>query len=262
MWEPVGPLPASVYWRRRCTAVAVAVLLIGAAIWGAAVLLAPRAGADPTGDGTTILAPSNVALTAPDLSAPQLDPSSPAVATPGTTDPAQTASASTAATSEQLRPDVTPGREIPVASPVPVPPTGPVPCTNAMLEVTAEIDRPSYRVGERPVLRLVIVNATDQPCVRDLDPAKQEIVVWSGDGQSRLWSSNDCSPVAGVDLRTMVPAQPVVSAVTWAGKTSAPGCAGPRTVVPAGAYRVMTRLDGDISAPVPFLLNPAQPGPA
>ena len=39
MWEPVGPLPASVYWRRRCTAVAVAVLLIGAAIWGAAVLL-------------------------------------------------------------------------------------------------------------------------------------------------------------------------------------------------------------------------------
>jgi hypothetical protein len=126
-----------------------------------------------------------------------------------------------------------------------------------MLDVTAEIDRPAYRVGERPVLRLVIVNATDQPCVRDLDPAKQEIVVWSGDGRSRLWSSNDCSPVAGVDLRTMVPAQPVVSAVTWTGKTSAPGCAGPRTVVPAGAYRVMTRLDDDISAPVPFLLNPS-----
>jgi len=140
---------------------------------------------------------------------------------------------------------------------VPVPPTGPVPCTNEMLDVTAEIDRPAYRVGERPVLRLVIVNATGRPCVRDLDPARQEIVVWSGDGKSRLWSSNDCSPVAGVDLRTMVPAQPVVSAVTWAGKTSAPGCAGPRTVVPAGAYRVMTRLDDDISAPVPFLLNPA-----
>jgi len=120
MWEPVGPLPASVYWRRRCTAVAVAVLLIGAAVWGAAVLLAPRA-AGSTADGTTILAPSNVALTAPDPSAPQLDPSSPAVATPGTTDPAPTASTSAAATSEQLRPDVTPGRAIPVASPVPVP---------------------------------------------------------------------------------------------------------------------------------------------
>lgn len=240
MWEPVGPLPASVYWRRRCTAVTLAVLLIGAAVWGAAAVLTP-----PT--ATTIPIPTNVALSAPDPSAPQPDPSSPA-GTPGTAEPA-------AATSEQLRPDVTPGRDIPVASPVPVPPTGPEPCTNDMLDVTAEIDRPAYRVGQRPVLRLVIVNATDRPCVRDLDPARQEIVVWSGDGATRLWSSNDCSPVAGVDLRTLVPAQPVVSAVTWAGRTSAPSCAGPRTVVPAGAYRVMTRLDDDISAPVPFLLN-------
>lgn len=263
MWEPVGPLAASVYWRRRFTAVAVAVLLIGAAVWGAAVLLTPPSAGTPT-DRITSLSPSNVALSAPDPSAPQLDPSSPAVA-PGTTDPAPTEPAATgtaATTSEQLRPDVTPGREVPVATPVPVPPTGPVPCTNEMLEVTAEVDRPAYRVGERPVLRLVMVNSTDQPCVRDLDPARQEIVVWSGDGATRLWSSNDCSPVSGVDLRTMVPAQPVVSAVTWAGKTSAPGCAGPRTVVPAGAYRVMTRLDDDISAPVPFLLNPAQSGPA
>jgi hypothetical protein len=263
MWEPVGPLAASVYWRRRFTAVVVAVLLIGAAAWGAAALLAPPAAGTPA-VGTTSLSPSNVALSAPDVatpepSAPQQAPSSPALA-PGTTDPAQTASTSTgpaAATSEQLRPDVTPGREVPVATPVPVPATGPVPCTNEMLDVTAEVDRPAYRVGDRPVLRLVMVNATDQPCVRDLDPAKQEIVVWSGDGATRLWSSNDCSPVSGVDLRTMVPGQPVVSAVTWAGRTSAPGCAGTRTVVPAGAYRVMTRLDDDISAPVPFLLNPA-----
>ncbi|MGI5126279.1 hypothetical protein ACQEVB_05630 [Pseudonocardia sp. CA-107938] len=253
MWEPVGPLPASVYWRRRCTAVAVAVLLIGAAVWGAAVLLGPR-GAGSTADGTTILAPSNVALSAPDPSAPQQGPSSSAVAS-GTTEPASIGSTPAATASEQLRPDVTPGRAIPVATPVPVPATGPVPCTNAMLDVTAEVDRPAYRVGEHPVLRLVMVNATDQPCVRDLDPARQEIVVWSGDGKTRLWSSNDCSPVAGVDLRTMVPAQPVVSAVTWAGKTSVPGCTGPRTVVPAGAYRVMTRLDDDISAPVPFLLG-------
>ncbi|MDN5857421.1 MAG: hypothetical protein L0H84_02255 [Pseudonocardia sp.] len=231
MWEPVGPLPASVYWRRRCTAVAVAILLVGAAGWSAAALLAPSA------HRVTDLTPSNVALAAPDPSAPQLDPSSPAVATPGTADPAPSATPSTS-----------------------VPPTEPVPCTNAMLDVTAEIDRPTYRVGEHPALRLVIVNATDQSCVRDLDPARQEIVVWSGDGATRLWSSNDCSPVSGTDLRTLAPAQPVVSAVTWSGKTSAPGCAGPRTVVPAGAYRVLTRLDDDISAPVPFLLE-AGPNP-
>ena len=255
MWEPVGPLPASVYWRRRVTAVAATVAAVLLVAWCAALLLAPRPQAT---DGTASMAASNVALAAPAapsepaLSAPQQDPSSPAVA-PGTTDPA---TPTVAATSEQLRPDETPGRPVPVATPVPVPATGPVPCTNAMLAVTAEIARPVYRVGEHPVLRLTITNSTDQPCVRDLDPARQEIVVWSGDGATRLWSSNDCSPVSGVDLRTMVPGQPVVSAVTWVGRTSAPGCAAPRTEVPAGAYRVMTRLDDDISAPVPFLLNP------
>ncbi len=159
-----------------------------------------------------------------------------------------------AATSEQLQPDLTP-RPAPVATPVPVPPTGPVPCTNAMTGVTAEVDRALHTVGERPVLRLVLTNTSAQPCVRDLDPSRQEIVVWSGDGKTRLWSSNDCGNAGHLDLRTLIPGQPVAFAVTWAGRTSTPGCAQPRTVVPAGNYRVMSRLDDDISAPTLFQLT-------
>jgi hypothetical protein len=102
----------------------------------------------------------------------------------------------------------------------------------------------------------VVANTSDQPCVRDLDAARQEIVVWSGDGTQRLWSSNDCSNASSVDLRTLVPGQPVVFSVRWAGRTSTPGCAEPRTVVPAGAYRVMTRVDDVISPPTPFLRGP------
>jgi hypothetical protein len=166
---------------------------------------------------------------------------------------AGTPSAST--TSEQLRPDESP-RPAPLAAPVPVPPTGPVPCTNGMIGVTAEIDSPVHAVGEHPVLRLVITDTSAQPCVRDLDSSRQEIVVWSGDGKTRLWSSNDCGNPARPDLRTLVPGQPVVFAVTWAGLISAPGCAQPRTVVPAGAYRVVSRLDDDVSAATPFHLAP------
>ena len=159
------------------------------------------------------------------------------------------------ATSEQLQPDLTP-RPAPVATPVAVPPTGPVPCTNAMTGVTAEIDRPVHEVGEHPVLRLVVTNTSPQPCVRDLDASRQEIVVWSGDGKLRLWSSNDCGNAGSPDLRTLIPGQPVAFAVTWAGRTSTPGCAAARTVVPAGNYRVMSRIDDDISAPTPFQLTP------
>jgi hypothetical protein len=96
------------------------------------------------------------------------------------------------------------------------------------------VGAPEHRVGERPTLRLVVVNVSDQPCVRDLDGARQEIVVWSGDGAQRLWSSNDCVNPETVDVRTLVPGQPVAFAVRWAGRTSVPGCAERRTVVAAG----------------------------
>jgi hypothetical protein len=124
-----------------------------------------------------------------------------------------------------------------------------------MLGVTAEIDRPVHVVGEHPVLRLVVTDTSAAPCVRDLDSSRQEIVVWSGDGKTRLWSSNDCGNPGSPDLRTLVPGQPVVFAVTWVGRTSAPGCPASRTVVPAGDYRVVSRLDDDISQPTPFHLN-------
>jgi hypothetical protein len=119
-----------------------------------------------------------------------------------------------------------------------------------MLAVAAEVGRPEHRVGERLQLRMVVINTSDQPCVRDLDPARQEIVVWSGDLVDRLWSSNDCSTAAGVDLRTLVPGQPVASSVRWAGRSSAPGCPTARWTVPAGEYRVLSRVDDVISEPV------------
>ena len=57
---------------------------------------------------------------------------------------------------------------------------------HASVGITFQIDRTDHKVGEKPVLRLVVTNTTDQPCVRDLDGSRQEIVVWSGDGATRL----------------------------------------------------------------------------
>jgi hypothetical protein len=263
MWEPVGPLPASVYWRRRWLAIAATTAAIVLVAWSVAAMAAPRSAADDT---ATTRAASRAALTAPQQVSPSpapasAQPSSPPGAAgpaPGvsTVGPTPTVPGAPATTSEELRPDDTPRRSVPVPAPAPVPVTGPVPCTNAMLSVNSEIDRPEHRVGEKPVLRLVVTNISDQPCVRDLDSARQEIVVWSGDGVDRLWSSNDCSNTSSVDLRTLVPGQPVASAVTWAGRTSVPGCGAPRTVVPAGSYRVLTRVDDIISPPTPFLRSP------
>jgi hypothetical protein len=255
MWEPVGPLPASIYWRRRFVAILSTVVALVAVAWTVAALLAPAARV-PTAQ------PGRAAVSVPESSAPpQVDPS-PAQAQASGTGTASSPAAETttddppATTSEVVLPDDTPRAAVPVPPSVPVPPTGPVPCTNDMISVGAEIDEPEHRVGERPTLRLVVVNISEQPCVRDLDGSRQEIVVWSGDGVQRLWSSNDCVNPTTVDLRTLVPGQPVAFAVRWAGRTSTPGCTEARTEVPAGAYRVLTRVDDVISGPAPFLRSP------
>jgi hypothetical protein len=125
-----------------------------------------------------------------------------------------------------------------------------------MLSVAAELEHPVHKVGSRPVLRLVLTNVSGQPCVRDLDSARQEIVVWSADGADRLWSSNDCVNTSTIDLRTLVPGRPVAFAVTWGERTTTPGCRQPRTPVPAGTYRLMVRLDDLISPPTPFIRTP------
>jgi hypothetical protein len=251
MWEPIGPLPASVYWRRRFVAILSTIVVLVALAWIVAASIVPAAPVSP--------APSRAAVSAP-------QPPSPApVEVPGTggaealesETPPPSASELPATTSEIVLPDDTPRAPVPVPESVPVPPTGPVPCTNEMISVGAEIDEVEHRVGERPTLRLVVVNIADQPCVRDLDGARQEIVVWSGDGAERLWSSNDCVNPETVDLRTLVPGQPVAFSVRWAGRTSTPGCASERVEVPAGAYYVLTRVDDVISGPAPFLRNPS-----
>ncbi len=297
MWEPVGPLPATVYWRRRCVALASAVTLVGlvaatagtpapatrattAPGSGAGALPRPVAGSSvPTthatwaGDagrarpgGPASGTPTGAApgTTAPGTTAPAPGPTATGTTVPDRTTPPDRAPALApssapsppAATAERIRPDDTPRPSVPAQPAVPVPSSGPVPCADAMLSAAAELDRPVHRVGSRPVLRLVVTNVSGQPCVRDLDPARQEIVVWSADGADRLWSSNDCVNASTIDLRTLVPGRPVAFAVTWGERTTAPGCRLPRTAVPAGSYRLMVRVDGLISPPTPFIRTP------
>ena len=254
MWEPVGPLPAAVYWRRRAVAAMSTLAVVGLLTWSLAGVVPARE--------TTTRAASRAAVSAPQPTAPPPASTPTAASTPGAgtpqgdpTDPAAgsaAASPAPAAAAERRQPDDTPRASRPAPPPIPVPATGPVPCSDDMIGVAAEIDPLEHRLGQRPTLRLVVTNVSEQPCVRDLDSERQEIVVWSGDGKDRLWSSNDCVNGSTADLRTLVPGQPVAFAVAWAGRTSAPGCTGTRSVVPAGQYRVMSRVDGVISPPTEF----------
>jgi hypothetical protein len=261
VWEPTGPLPAAVYWRRRWVAVGSAVVVVVLLAWAIAALTSSPDESD------TARPSSRAAVSAPqEASPPPAAP--PSAALLPATSPASaqltTATQPGAAGSTPPTPSSTPesgsATPTPTSSPVPsttqAPPADPVACTDKMIAVRAEVDGPEHRVGERASLRLVVTNSSDQPCVRDLDPGRQEIVVWSADGSERLWSSNDCSSAKGADLRTLAPGEPVSFSVRWAGRTSAPGCPERREVVPPGEYRLLTRVDDVISPPTQFVRSP------
>jgi hypothetical protein len=278
MLEPRGPLPASVYWRRRWITIAVLLAVIALLAW--AVVAAAGAATQPGGRS---LSTAEVAAAAEPRPLPG-DVPTPAEST-GATPAAQASAAPSSAPApddERARPETPtavsqppPGTPTaagrPAASPpgslptppaaVPAPAAGPAPgsegpCPDQVIGVAAQVGAPQYKVGERPVFRLVIVNNGPVPCKRDLDAALQELGLFTGDGAKKLWSSNDCFPGKSKDLRTLTPGEPVTFALNWSGRTSAPGCRGSRAPVGAGEYRLLSRLGGIVSPPTQFHLVP------
>jgi hypothetical protein len=122
-----------------------------------------------------------------------------------------------------------------------------------VISVMSQVGATSYRVGQKPHFELMVTNIGGKPCTRDLNPWLQELVV-TGPGESRLWSSNDCSPVNHPDVRTLQPGTPTVSSVQWLGRTSSSGCGVHRAAIGPGSYALIAKLGSLSSGPAPFTI--------
>ena len=152
MWEPVGPLPAAVYWRRRCSAALATVAVLGLLTWSRRRPRRPGSGAPP---------PARPAAPQSPLPSPPPRPRrqprhlrqrrgrGPRRSRSGAAAPRPTRDRRrpAAATAERLQPDDSPRASLPAPPPIPVPATGPVPCSDDMIGVAAEIDPAEHRVG-------------------------------------------------------------------------------------------------------------------
>ncbi|PZS33775.1 MAG: hypothetical protein DLM58_07075 [Pseudonocardiales bacterium] len=116
------------------------------------------------------------------------------------------------------------------------------PCQAGALKVAAVVERPTYRVGEHPMVLLQVTNTGAAPCVQDLADSQVELRVYNG--ESRVWGSHDCLIEPGVAAKTLAVGQPVRVSVVWSGLSSQPSCAGTRQRVGAGTYTLYALLSG------------------
>jgi hypothetical protein len=229
--HPVGPLPASVYWRRRALALAgvVAVLVtLGSALGGGDGR--PAAGAPAGGDqSTSPAAPTGTATGSPAEPTPSDSPTGtppPVEQSGGEPDPGAVGGGDPGVATTAGQPSATSA--------------DPGPCRDSALRLTVQPVTPAYPVGDMPVIALTVQNVSTATCARDLGPAQQEVLLYAG--TTRLWSSNDCYPGGSRDVQALLPRERATFSVRWSGLSSKPRCAGTRTRVGPGRYRLVGRL--------------------
>jgi len=222
--NPVGPLPAAVYWRRRVLVLILLISVLGGGGWLVRAAVPGR-----SADGTTTAVRTSPATTP--IAQPALERVVPSLAS------VQTPTAPSTTT-------------LPTTSTAPAAPVPGGPCTDDVigLQVRAPGAAPA---ASRPTFELVVTNLSPVPCTRLLDRERQELVMLDATG-TRVWGSNDCFPEASDDLRSLAPGEVVSFPVPWSGLSSDPTCTAPRVPLVPGSYVLRGRLDSKLSADAPF----------
>jgi len=205
-----------VYWRRR---IVVLLVLIGMLLLALVLMNALRQGTGSSGASRADQSP----------------------ATPSATGPSATASSATV-----------PSLPAPTSSALPG--LGePMECADDAIEVSATTDSSTYRAGEGAVLTLGITNVSDAPCLRDIGPKANELLIKSGG--YHVWSSDDCSAGAKSKVATLQPGERFVSTISWDGLMSGKGCPQISKVAKAGRYELIGRNGRVTSESTPFSIR-------
>lgn len=223
----VGPLPASVYWRRR------AIVLAGALL---VVFLIAQACMGASGDGAPDGSGSPGASTGAGSPGPGGSPGP--TGTPGAgTSPVSSAAAESGS---PTAPADDPAAEIPEGEE----------CTDEEIRVTAQAERTRFTPGDPVRLTILIGNDSERTCWRDIGGDLRELSLVRGTGADRVWSSRDCGPPEGSDVRQLPPGFETSYFLVWNGRAS-DSCDGDvpdGEFLPAGTYQLFARLD-DVHSP-------------
>ncbi|MCY0945079.1 hypothetical protein [Streptomyces antarcticus] len=207
--NPVGPLPSSIYWRRRAVLASVAALLAILAVWAVS---SGGNGSSTNGKGQgrpgTITITPGPSGTGPAISqAPggRADSGGAGTTGAGTTGAEGGGSAGTGKNGE---PGSSPGAgaggaaaagaggagggaaQVPADSALPT-------CAASALQWEVKSAKNEYEANEKPRLELIARNVSGTTCKVDLGPKQAILTILQGRDSKAVWSSADCPPGAG-----------------------------------------------------------------
>ncbi|MGX1505202.1 UNVERIFIED_CONTAM: hypothetical protein RKD43_003827 [Streptomyces graminofaciens] len=268
--NPIGPLPSSIYWRRRAVAASLVALIAVLIVW--AVGSSGDGGADDgKGAGGTSPAPS--ITPGPDQSGPAISEqpggrdesaagadnggngsgSSGGSSGPGDSSGGGSGGATDGATGGSADGGAggtggSAGRPVPAGSTLPN-------CAPDALKLTLRSAKVAYEPGENPSFRLVVSNSSATMCKADFGPKAAVFTVTDAEDES-VWSTKDCPSPAGSRLLQVPANSTITHTVEWNRKRSAPNCATPPAgAVGPGTYLVEATFPGATVLPASFRLD-------
>ncbi|MEU9356131.1 hypothetical protein AB0D65_35295 [Streptomyces griseoloalbus] len=277
--NPVGPLPSTIYWRRRAVLLSVLALLALLITW---VVVSGGGGGNGGENGANGKNPAPSITPGPSSSGPAISqapggrdesegggsggsggsdgPSSGAGDDGANGDPADTGGAdgpggaggsagggSAGGTSA----GVGAGDALPAGSGSALPN-----CTADAVKFSLRSARNTYEPGQTPTFLLTARNISGSDCKVDLGPAGAVLTITQADSDDAYWASNDC-PKGARSLMFRVPAgDSITYTAKWDRKPSAPKCATPEAgSAGAGTYLVEVKAPGFAKVQTSFVLE-------
>ncbi|MGW4031102.1 hypothetical protein ACWEFL_17590 [Streptomyces sp. NPDC004838] len=269
--NPIGPLPSSIYWRRRAVALSLIALLVVLAIW-ALSRGGGGGGSDDKANGSGAPASSITPGPSPSGSAISGQPggredggtgSDNGGSGSGGSGGGDTGTGGAAGNGGQgsggghgaggsgdggAGAGGSAGERVAAGSNLPN-------CAPGSLKLGLSSAKVAYKPGERPSFRLKASNTSATTCKADFGPKAAVFMIINADDEE-VWASDDCPSGPG-SLLLKVPAKSTIThTVQWDRKQSEPQCATPPAgAVAAGTYLVEASFPGSTVLPTSFRLD-------
>nr|QZS07507.1 hypothetical protein [Micromonospora endolithica] len=248
----VGPLPPTVYWRRRAVVLGAGLLLLIVLLYSCTG--PERDNGAPTGGAS----PSNTAAPGPtgSLLTPQSASPSPtggdSGSGSGTGDGSGTNGGGTNGGGTGTDTGGGTGtNDGGVAAPVVDDGT----CADSEIQVTPVALPATAQRGTVVTLRLKVKNVSERTCSRDVGADLQELYIKAG--ANRIWSSDTCGTGKGSDVQSFTPNFERSYELGWNGKLDSRCANGVAngSFAPIGTYQVFARVGTKLSEPVKLTIT-------